>query len=115
MTQFVSFDAAEVFIVKKRLRKNGIKAYIIGDEELLDQEKEIIGISVKPLDVDVYYIENDKEEKLYYNVENDSYFFQAGIIGFAFWYTEQEATTAKDVFATAGTVKKIDKAPASDN
>ncbi len=90
ITQFKTYSAAQDSIRDNRIEKNGIRAWIVDNMDLIRDEAGKPGMQIAQKDM--YYIETVTKEKVCYNPQTEAYFFQMAEVGFCCWETEQAAT-----------------------
>lgn len=91
ITQFDTEELANKFIRERKLERSGVKAYVRTNGELIEDVRESGEAGMLPSDTPIYHIENEREEKLFYDSKREVYFFkQMGEFGFPIWNTEEE-------------------------
>ncbi len=110
VTQFNSRKAAYDFIRDKKLEKGGAKALILSNEDLIRQLSISQGISELGNE-QAYYLENDTEEKLFYDSKLEGYFFQKKDVGYCIWTDMEKLKQFRDVmeFTVATHIRKIER------
>jgi hypothetical protein len=88
VTQFESEIDARIFIKNNRLERNGMTAHIRSNQDLINEEK---GNNLKTPDCDLFYIENNFGEKLFFDSKMDGYLFKYCDIGYPVWKTKDDA------------------------
>lgn len=94
ITQFETEKQATEFIKEKRLERNGIKAYVRTNQELIAEEQKLGTEYISAIEEPVYYCENHKGEKLFYDSKEEVYFFkEMGEFGHPIWNSEEAMRT----------------------
>lgn len=87
VTQFTSQYEAQKFINKNKLEKNGVKARIRSNQDLMEEEK---GNGLKPVSKTLFYLENKQGEKCFYDSKEEGYYFENREHGYCVWNTEAD-------------------------
>lgn len=87
--QFNTYQDAQQFIRDKKLERQGIKAYIRDDSDVMKE-----ATNVRPSTTAMYYIEDMIGRKLYWNTQNNIYEFRHVDIGYPVWPSRQECEEA---------------------
>lgn len=90
---FNSFDKAERTLKKlnKKAKKSEMTVSIVNVSELV-KDKDLKGIVSMDKNVDMYYIENEKQHKVFYD-EKNGYFFGNGDVGYCVWKDDDNLKT----------------------
>ncbi len=86
VTQFKTYQDAQQFIRERKIERQGIKAYIRDNNDLMKDENLSYVTASKP----VYHLENQKGEKLYYESRNETYFFKMVDVGYPIFNAEKQ-------------------------
>lgn len=86
VTQFPTYSDAYHFIRENKLERKGVKAYIRDNNDLIEEEKS----SITPATSNMFYLENDKGEKAFYDAKHEGYYFQNRDAGYCFWDDEEQ-------------------------
>ncbi len=92
ITQFSTEQDALKFIRERKIERNGIKAYVRTNLELMDESIKdgATGISTMPTDKETYHLENHLGDKLFYDSKIEAYYFKKmGDFGFPVWEKEE--------------------------
>lgn len=81
VTQFQTFDEATAFIREHKLERRGVRAYAIDSNALLDDKLFMQGTDGQ----EVYFIENDAGQKVFFNAKEGVHFFRKADVGFCCW------------------------------
>jgi hypothetical protein len=84
-TQFETEKEARQFIKDRKLERGGFTAHIRSNQDVMKEEK---GGNLKPAEKDVFYIENELGEKLFYDSKEEGYFYKMGDAGYPCWFSE---------------------------
>ena len=91
ITQFETYAEANNFIRERKLERQGVKAYVRTNQELIEEERKDGGSGISTADKPVYHLENQKDEKCFYDSKIEGYFFkQMGEFGFPVWDDEEK-------------------------
>lgn len=88
ITQFKTWKEAYRFIRDKKLEKNGIKAYIISNQDLMEEEKN--NSQIKVVNKIMYYLEDFTGRKLFYSTHDEDYYFDNRENGYCVFETEEQ-------------------------
>lgn len=90
ITQFETEEDARQFIRDKKIERNGVKAYIRTNQELLDTVRKVGEQGISAMDKPTYHLENQKGYKCFYDSKIEGYFFkEMGEFGFPVWQDEE--------------------------
>lgn len=91
ITQFDTQEDALNFIRERKIERGGIKAYVRTSSELLDESIESgdKGVRAIPTEVPIYYLENHKGEKCFYDSKMEAYYFKKIDAGYPCWNNEE--------------------------
>ncbi len=85
--QFHSHTQARQFIFDNKLEQKRTKAYIRSSEDLMDEGG---AKNLKPLQGEVFYIEDEEGYKLFYDTKEDSYYFELREVGQCCWHSKSD-------------------------
>lgn len=88
ITQFATYQDAQKFIRERKVERKGVRAYIRDNNDLMKDEFTSM-VAILP-EKPVYYLENHKGEKLYYEAPKELYYFKNVDVGYPCWYNEKE-------------------------
>ena len=90
ITQFNTEQDALKFIIDRKIERNGVKAYVRTNQEILETIDKIGEKGVSVMDKPMYYLENQKEEKCFYDSKREVYFFKKmGDFGYPVWDSQE--------------------------
>lgn len=106
--QFKSYQDAQQFLRDRKVERNGIKAYIRDNEDLMKEE---VANGAKIMENDMFYLENEEGKKCFYDTQQKGYFFDSPDVGYCVWYTEEQVSSfVKSMeFDERTFIKKIEK------
>ncbi len=88
ITQFDDIKSARTFIKDKKLERNGTRAHIRTNEDLMKDE---LLHGVAPVKTDLYYFENEKKEKMFFDKKQEGYYFDKKDVGYCVWPNKGDA------------------------
>lgn len=91
LKRFNKYDEAERFIVKKKFKKDGLRAYILSNEDLIIYEKNNPNITAA-VGITLYYIRDKFGRKVCFNAANDTYTFENVDTGFCVWQSQADCS-----------------------
>ncbi len=97
VTQFKTYQDAQLFIRGRKLERSGIKAYIRDNGDLMKDMGETGGAS--PMQSDMFYLENMAGEKCFYDAKLEGYYFDKQDVGYCVWQTEEQLLEFVDSYA----------------
>ena len=103
-TQFETEKEARQFIKEKKLERGGMTAHIRRNQDIMVEEK---GSNLKPLDKNLFYIENELGEKLFYDAKEEGYYFKRGDAGYPCWYSEEDTKKFIEAYKLDDAIIKI--------
>jgi hypothetical protein len=110
ITQFKTQKEAEKFIKDRKVERQGMKAYIRSNEDLIAEGEDglISGTSIS--DNDNCYLENKNGWKLFYDAKQEGYYFDSPDVGYCIWKTEGDAEKFIEAmeFPEKPIIKKMD-------
>lgn len=86
--QFSSHLEAKIFIFDNKLEQKRTKAYIRSNEDIMDEGG---SENLKQLQGDIFYIENESGEKIFFDNKTREYYFELREVGQCVWKTESDA------------------------
>ena len=92
ITQFTTFKEAKEFIREHKLEKNGLRAYIRTNQDLIDMHSSDFVTYADAL----YYLETEDGHKMFYDTGSKQYFFRKQDIGFV-CYKESDMEGLKEM------------------
>jgi len=94
ITQFETEQDALKFIRERKVERGGVKAYVRTNQELIQEyaDSGVKGMSAVPKDKAIYYLENHKGEKLFWDSKMEVYYFKnMGDVGYCAFDEEEQA------------------------
>jgi len=91
ITMFETESAANKFIRERKIERQGVKAYVRTNQEMIQDAKKVETPGISPatsLSNATYHLENHKGEKCYYDSKEEVYFFKDVNAGFPCWFDE---------------------------
>ncbi len=86
ITQYKSWDFANRRIRQLGLNANGATAKVVSNQEVIDRK--VNGLTLATTHKIIYWLENNKGEKLFYDTKNQGYLFEKGDVGYCIWWDE---------------------------
>ncbi len=99
VANFGTFEEAATFIRKNRLENNGCKAYVLSNEDLLNEKPTGI-VNAEQLGKkkeELYFLETDKGMRLCYYARTQDYYFKKCDVGFVIYQESQLPALKKQV------------------
>lgn len=82
--QFSTSNEAEQYIRKNKLERQGVRALIRTNQDIIKDA------GTKVLEHDVFYLENERGEKLFYDSGQQGYYFDNRDAGYCCWKTRDD-------------------------
>ena len=95
-TQFTTYEEATDFIRKRKIEKSGARAYAKSIEAIIQEKTE--GLKIVAPDMELFFVENELGEKLFYDSKTGRYFFKNGEVGFPCWNKRKELEASLNQF-----------------
>lgn len=91
ITQFKTYQKAQIFLLHNKIERNGTRAYIVSNEQLMKEmgTGNIPGVMIGTSEM--CYIENERGEKLFFDPKQQAYHFEADDVGYCCWKTKEDA------------------------
>ena len=83
--RFPTYQEAQAFMRENKLERKGITAYIRDNQDVM-KEGESAGLKMVKADQELYAIENEIGQKLFFDTKEDAYYFSDEEVGFCCWY-----------------------------
>jgi len=110
ISRFKTYQEAQEFMRNRKLERNGVKAYIRDNQDLMKEFKD----QVVPL-TEAWYIEDALGYKIFYDSGKDGYYLDNHDSGYCIWHDEKSCNEFIKAYDLTGVVaKKITQKPQVD-
>ena len=93
ITQFSTQKEAERFIRDRKLERQGTKAYVRTNQDIIDEAAIIETKGVFKIKEPLFSLQNQLGHKLFYDSKKEEYFFKPDVVfGYPAWKNEADAT-----------------------
>jgi hypothetical protein len=103
ITSFKSYQDAQQFIRERKIERRGVKAYIRDNQDLIKE-----GFA-KPVEKEMFFLENSTGEKLFYDSANECYYYDKASFGYCVWDSVEQLERFKKDWNIDGVIKKLQK------
>ena len=83
VTQFSTYEEATKYIRSRKIERHGIRAYAKSSTAIMQEKTN--GLITIPPEKDMFFVENEIGEKLFYDSKTNGYYFKNGDVGFPCW------------------------------